>query len=76
MSELVNSALESLRKIKLEMKTKEYLKTDMWCHFGTAIVRGPDQGIFKVYISRPYLEMCKGRKKGDPKRIFGTRRET
>lgn len=40
----MNDALESLREMKREMKTKEYLKLDMWCHFGTAIIRGPDEG--------------------------------
>ena len=40
----MNDALESLRKIKLETRAKEYLKADMWCHFGTAIIRGPDEG--------------------------------
>ena len=44
MPKLINDALESLRKIKDEMTTNEYLKLDMWCHFGTAIIRGPDEG--------------------------------
>ena len=26
------------------MTTDEYLKADMWCHFGRAIIRGPDEG--------------------------------
>ena len=45
---LVNDALEALRKIKLETRTKEYLKADMWCHFGTAIIRGPDEGSIEL----------------------------
>ena len=26
------------------MTTKENLKADMWCHFGKAVIRGPDKG--------------------------------
>lgn len=37
-------ALESLQNIKQQMETKEYRKADMWCHFGTANIRGPDEG--------------------------------
>ena len=40
--------MEALRKIKLETRTKEYLKADMWCHFGTAIIRGPDEGSIEL----------------------------
>ncbi|KAM7432777.1 hypothetical protein ABFA07_016857 [Porites harrisoni] len=40
---LFNDALESLRRIKQEMTTKENLKADMWCHFGKAVIRGPDK---------------------------------
>ncbi|KAL9958370.1 hypothetical protein ACROYT_G035376 [Oculina patagonica] len=42
--DLENEALDSLRKIKYEMNTTEYPKADMWCHLGTSIVRGPDDG--------------------------------
>ena len=37
-------ALESLQNIKQQMKKKEYRKADMWCHFGIANIRGPDEG--------------------------------
>ena len=36
-------ALESLQNIKQQMK-KEHRKADMWCHFGIANIRGPDEG--------------------------------
>ena len=39
-----NNALEALRKIKGQEVTEEFPKADMWCHFGTAIIRGPDEG--------------------------------
>ena len=44
LSQLVGDALESLKKIKEQMTTEKYLKADMWCHFGRAIIRGPDEG--------------------------------
>ena len=40
--------MEALRKIKLETRTKEYLKADMWCDFGTAIIRRPDEGSIEL----------------------------
>ncbi|KAL9958476.1 hypothetical protein ACROYT_G035492 [Oculina patagonica] len=43
-SQIKNDALEALRKIKRERVTEEFPKADMWCHFGTAIIRGPDEG--------------------------------
>ncbi|CAH3152275.1 unnamed protein product [Porites evermanni] len=43
LSQLMVDALESLQNIKQQMKTKEYPKADMWCHFGTANIRGPDE---------------------------------
>ena len=45
-------ALKSLQNIKQQMKTKEYRKADMWCHFGTANIRGPDEGT--AYFSHPH----------------------
>ncbi|XP_074606683.1 uncharacterized protein LOC141859725 isoform X2 [Acropora palmata] len=44
MSKLENDTLESLRRIKREMKTKKQLKADMWCHFGMFIIRRPLEG--------------------------------
>lgn len=44
LSKLKRDALESLGKIKQERETKEDLKADMWCHFGKAFIRGPEQG--------------------------------
>ena len=46
-SKLENDTLESLRRIKREMKTKKQLKADMWCHFGMFIIRRPLEGIDK-----------------------------
>ena len=40
----MNDALEALRKVKHEEVTEEFPKADMWCHFGTGIIRGPDEG--------------------------------
>ena len=34
------------------MTTKENLKADMWCHFGKAVVRGPDQGNAQFWLNR------------------------
>ncbi|XP_078355398.1 uncharacterized protein LOC144640040 [Oculina patagonica] len=42
--QIKKNALEALRKIKRERVTEEFAKADMWCHFGTAIIRGPDEG--------------------------------
>ena len=44
MSKLENDTLESLRRVKREMETKKQLKADMWCHFGTFIVRRQIEG--------------------------------
>ena len=33
------------------MTTKENLKADMWCHFGKAVIRGPDQGNAKFCVT-------------------------
>ena len=52
LSGLVSDALESLRRIKQDMTTKENLKADMWCHFGKAVVRGPDQGNAQFWLNR------------------------
>ena len=52
LSNLVSDALESLRRIKQEMTTKENLKADMWCHFGKAVIRGPDQGDAKILLNQ------------------------
>ena len=42
--QLMKDALVSLRKIK---EAEEYPKADMWCHFGTAVIRVPEEG--KMY---------------------------
>lgn len=42
--QIKNDALEALRKVKHEEVTEEFPKADMWCHFGTGIIRGPDEG--------------------------------
>ncbi|XP_068751300.1 uncharacterized protein [Montipora capricornis] len=40
---LKNEVLECLREIKRQMKAKDHMKLDMWCHFGAALIRGPDE---------------------------------
>ena len=30
--------------LKQERQENDYLEADMWCHFGTAIIRGPGEG--------------------------------
>ena len=43
------------------MKTKEYLKADMWCHFGTTIIRGLDEGSMyntRMQETRKYWKHC------------------
>ncbi|XP_068694045.1 uncharacterized protein [Montipora foliosa] len=34
----------SLKRIKFEMERKRHLKADIWCHFGTVLIRQPDEG--------------------------------
>lgn len=41
---LTQCALASLRAIKQEIGARNYHKADMWCHFGTVIIRDPDEG--------------------------------
>ncbi|XP_068688929.1 uncharacterized protein [Montipora foliosa] len=36
--------LHSLERIKHEIQTKRHLKADIWCHFGTVLIRQPDEG--------------------------------
>ncbi|KAJ7369994.1 hypothetical protein OS493_034940 [Desmophyllum pertusum] len=43
LSDLARAALESFHMIKRERKGNECLEADMWCHFGTAIIRGPNE---------------------------------
>lgn len=40
---LIQNALLSLQKIKQEINAKNYHKADMWCHFGTVVIRDPDE---------------------------------
>ena len=47
MSKLENDTLESLRRIKREMKAKKQLKADMWCHFGMFVLRRPIEGMVR-----------------------------
>ena len=55
--------------------TEEFPKADMWCHFGTAIIRGPDEGIVVshyalgiriVYLICLHFETCTFGKTGNP----------
>ena len=34
------------------MTTKENLKADMWCHFGKAVIRGPEQGNAQILLNQ------------------------
>ena len=47
LEELSRAVLESLGMFKSERDAKK-LKADMWCHFGTAIIRGPSEGDIPV----------------------------
>ncbi|KAJ7392660.1 hypothetical protein OS493_010311 [Desmophyllum pertusum] len=40
---LTRSVLSSLRDIKLEIESGNYHTADMWSHFGTVIIREPDE---------------------------------
>ena len=42
-SSLTESALSTLRNIKHEIAAENYHNADMWCHFGTVIIRDPDE---------------------------------
>ncbi|KAL9950375.1 hypothetical protein ACROYT_G042863 [Oculina patagonica] len=40
---LIEHALACLRKIKHEIDSKKFQEADMWSHFGTVIIREPDE---------------------------------
>ena len=40
----MDHALACLRKIKHEIESNKFQEADMWCHFGTAIIRDLDEG--------------------------------
>ncbi|XP_068687467.1 uncharacterized protein [Montipora foliosa] len=40
---LKNEVLECLREIKRQREGTDHMKLDMWCHFGPALIRGPDE---------------------------------
>ena len=40
----MDHALACLRKIKHEIESNKFQEADMWCHFGSAIIRDPDEG--------------------------------
>ncbi|KAJ7375787.1 hypothetical protein OS493_038890 [Desmophyllum pertusum] len=47
--DLTRAALESLHVIKREVREgNEYLEADMWCHFGTAVIRD----LMKVWVAK------------------------
>ena len=54
----MSDTLESLRRIKQEITTKENLKADMWCHFGKVVIRGPDQGNAQINTQRKVNIAC------------------
>ena len=44
LSKLQDAVLESLRKMKGHGEAKNPLEADIWCHFGSAVIRGPNEG--------------------------------
>ena len=44
LSKLQDAVLESLRKMKGHEEVKNPVKADIWCHFGSAVIRGPNEG--------------------------------
>ncbi|XP_068700394.1 uncharacterized protein [Montipora foliosa] len=40
---LKDEVLECLREIKRQREGTDHMKLDMWCHFGPALIRGPDE---------------------------------
>ena len=56
---LKERALLSLREIKKEIDARSFHKADMWCHFGTVIIRDPDEGTLvycnKLLLRRSFL---------------------
>ena len=51
LEQLSRAVLESLGMFKSETDAKRYLEADMWCHFGRAIIRGPNEGNMPVIDS-------------------------
>jgi len=49
------AVLVSLGKFKSETNEKNYLEADMWCHFGRAIIREPNEGNIPVLNRFFYL---------------------
>lgn len=43
LSGLQDAVLESLRKMKGREEAKNPLEADLWCHFGSAVIRGPSE---------------------------------
>ncbi|PFX13629.1 putative serine/threonine-protein kinase pats1, partial [Stylophora pistillata] len=48
LSGLQDAVLESLRKMKGREEAKNPLEADLWCHFGSAVIRGPSEGEWSI----------------------------
>ena len=44
LEQLSDAVLEKLEIFKRERGVEDYLEADMWCQFGRATIRGPDEG--------------------------------
>ena len=44
LSKLQDAVLESLCQIKSHEEGKNPVKADIWCHFGSAVIRRPSEG--------------------------------
>ena len=44
LSKLQDAVLESLRKMKGHEEVKNPVEADIWCHFGSAVIRRPSEG--------------------------------
>lgn len=60
LEQLSRAVLESLGLFKRDRDAKNYLKPDMWCHFGRAIIRGPNEGKTLVILIPVALELYSG----------------
>lgn len=36
--------------VKKEIDSKEYLRAEMWCHFGTGMIRGANRGRLQRFL--------------------------
>ena len=50
--------LHSLERIKHEIGTKRSLNADIWCQFGTVLIRQPDEGIIYAFATDTCEIIC------------------